>query len=106
MQCFQNLGRVFLAKRARFVVGPEIQFAQLLQFQIEQVERFLDEAAFDEFLGDDAAERLNVERLALGEVFDSPGLLCGTTGYVLATPCDFFFRRRDELCESLTSSLF
>ena len=89
MKRFENLRRVLLAEHARFVVRAEIQFRQWFEFQIEQVERFLDEAAFDEFLGDDAAQRFDVERLAVRKILHAPGLLRRTTRDVLAAPGDF-----------------
>jgi hypothetical protein len=90
-----SASRIFVAffspKRARLVVRAEIQFAEHFQFQVEQVERFLDEAAFDEFFRHDAAERFEVERLALREILDAPRELRRTARDVLAAPGDFFF---------------
>src|SRR5207253_6218021 len=78
-----------LAKHTRLIVRAEIQFCQRLQLQIEQVERFLDESAFDELFSNDAAERFEVERLALREILDAPHELRRTPRDVLAAPGDF-----------------
>ena len=89
-QRLDNFGGVLVAENARLVVGAEIQVAELVLAQIEQVERFADQAAFDEFLRDDSAERFDVERLALGKVLDAACFLRRAAGDVLATPRDFF----------------
>ena len=47
LQRFQNFRGVFLPEDARLVVRAEIQSGELLFGEIEQVERFLDQAAFD-----------------------------------------------------------
>ena len=52
----ENFRGVLLAERARLVVRAEIQLAEQFQFQVKQVERFLDEAAFNEFLRYNIAE--------------------------------------------------
>ena len=78
------------AEHARLFISAEIEFAELFLGEIEKVERLIHEAALDQFLRDDAAERFDVERLALREVFHAPGLLRGATGDVLAAPRNFF----------------
>jgi hypothetical protein len=64
----------------------------LFEFQVEQIERLLDEAAFDEFFSDDIAEGFEIEGFALGKVFNAAGELRGAAGDILAAPGDFFIR--------------
>ena len=90
----ENLRGVLLAERARLVVRAEIQFAKRFQFQVEQVERFFDETAFQKLFRDNASERFEVERLALREIFDAPRELRRTARDVLATPRDFLVRHK------------
>ena len=74
----------------RLVVSAEVQFAELVEREVEEVERVFDKAAFYQLLGHDAAERFDVERLAGGEVFHAAHELGGAGRDVLATPRDFF----------------
>jgi hypothetical protein len=94
LERFENFCGVLPSKSARFFIPAEIQFAERFEFQVEQVERFLDEAAFELFFRDNAAERFGIERLVFRKMFDAPRELRRTARDILATPRDVFIRRK------------
>ncbi len=56
----------FASEDARVFGGAEVEGGQVVQFNLEKVEGFLGEAAFDEFVGDDAADAFDIEGAAGG----------------------------------------
>lgn len=72
-----DLGGVFLAEDAGGVVGAEIEGGEPGLGNFEQVEGGPDEASLDEFFRDDAADALDIERLAADELPHPAGDLGG-----------------------------
>ena len=69
----EDFAGIFFAEDARFFGGAEIEWAEFFDAEIKEVERILDEAAFHEFIGDDASEAIDFESPAFGEVFEASG---------------------------------
>src|SRR5438105_2749331 len=88
LEGLDDLGRVFLPKHAGLVVSAQVEPGELFQLEAEQVERVLDQAAFDELLGHNPAEGLDVERPALREVLDAARELRRAARHILAAPGD------------------
>src|SRR4029077_3672494 len=84
-----RLGGVFLAKNARRFLCAKIQFRELLDFQVEKIQRFAHEAALNKFVRDNSADAFDVERAARAEEFHAPRRLCRAI-QIFAAPRDKF----------------
>ena len=82
----QQFRGVFRAEDAWRLVRSQIESGKLILRQIIDIQRFVNKTAFDEGLRDYAAEGLQIQRVAGGEVFDAADVLRRAL-HVEAAPC-------------------
>ena len=82
----QQFRGVFRPENAWCFVCSQIERGKLILRQIIDIQRLIDETAFDESLRDNAAEGLQIQRVAGCEIFDAADVLRRALD-VEATPC-------------------
>src|ERR1700726_2700606 len=72
-----SFGGVFLAENSRRFIGTKIQLGQLLDLQLEKIQRFANQTAFNQFVGDNAAHAFDIKCAAGGKEFEATRSLGG-----------------------------
>ena len=91
----EHAAGVFLAEAPRFLVRAEVQVGELVERQIKEIQRGVDQPAAHQRLGDRLAQRFHIQILAAAEVGRAHHGL-RRAGEIRAAPSDLPFLLRDR----------